>query len=242
MLACSKCKQIKPETAFRVRPDRPRGRGRWSACRDCERAYATSEHGRKLSQQRTRKNIQKLRETNIAALRRRERDGNLKRLYGISATDYDKLLTLQHGVCAICKQQPQNGRGGKLHLDHDHTTGKIRGLLCHGCNIGIGNFKENPYVLANAIQYVQGYAMSAAFDQIAEAAGVTSEALRSQFDAVIAKAEVRGTGVIYPPAFTPECFAAIKQRADAITDQVIKTDLFRLILEVERLQQELADA
>ena len=70
---------------------------------------------------------------------------------------------------------------------------------------------------------------------------MTSEALRSQFDAVIAKAEVRGTGVSRPPVFTPECFAAIKQRADAVTDQVIKTDLFRLILEVERLQQELAD-
>jgi recombination endonuclease VII len=65
---------------------------------------------------------------------------------------YSKLLEYQNGVCAICKEAPN---GKKLALDHDHTTGEIRGLLCSSCNWGIGWLKDNTQTLKLAIQYLE---------------------------------------------------------------------------------------
>ena len=61
-----------------------------------------------------------------------KRTANLKFRYGISVGEYDGLFQLQNGKCAVC------GKEGKLLVDHDHTTGRVRGLLCHECNIVLG--------------------------------------------------------------------------------------------------------
>ena len=50
---------------------------------------------------------------------------------GVTSADYDRMLAAQGGVCAICGSPPKTRR---LHVDHDHATGKVRGLLCHRCN------------------------------------------------------------------------------------------------------------
>lgn len=76
---------------------------------------------------------------------------NLKRYYGISVEEYDRLLSQQEGRCYICRNLPKRR---KLAVDHDHTTNQIRGLLCSTCNIGLGNFKDNPELLLNAISYL----------------------------------------------------------------------------------------
>lgn len=79
-------------------------------------------------------------------------DKVLGRLYGISQQEYDEMLIRQDGHCAICPTEPTAKK--KLCVDHDHTTGKVRGLLCHDCNIAIGKFKENPMLVQRAALYL----------------------------------------------------------------------------------------
>ena len=69
--------------------------------------------------------------------------------------DEYKTLLEKASVCAIC-QRPEVGKK-RLSLDHNHTTGKIRGLLCGKCNTGLGNFRDDPKLLQNAIEYLQSY-------------------------------------------------------------------------------------
>lgn len=79
----------------------------------------------------------------------------LKRFYGLSPAEYDAILARQNGVCAICFADGAGYGNGKLHVDHDHGTGKIRGLLCGHCNRGIGLFFDRPDVVARAAKYLE---------------------------------------------------------------------------------------
>lgn len=83
---------------------------------------------------------------------------NLKkslRKAGLSREAYDALLERQDGKCAICGSDP-NGQG-RLHIDHDHNTGRARGLLCSNCNPGLGYFKDDPELLGRAARYLADY-------------------------------------------------------------------------------------
>jgi hypothetical protein len=73
--------------------------------------------------------------------------------YKISIEKYNELLENQNGVCAICGEK--DSRGTALAVDHDHETQECRGLLCRHCNLGIGNFKNNPSNLDKASKYLQ---------------------------------------------------------------------------------------
>jgi hypothetical protein len=72
--------------------------------------------------------------------------------YGITADDFKQMFETQQGKCAICNEEPKTKRG--LHVDHDHETGKVRGLLCHGCNVALGSFKDVT-LLNKAIEYLR---------------------------------------------------------------------------------------
>ena len=85
-------------------------------------------------------------------LRERER-GYLKN-YGLTLDDYDQLLDAQDGQCAICESEDPGGKG-RFHVDHCHTTDEIRGLLCHNCNLMLGQSKDNVQTLRNAIRYLE---------------------------------------------------------------------------------------
>lgn len=84
----------------------------------------------------------------------------LKRCYGITPEQYYDLRNKQDGRCALCTNpfdplQP-NGKPSKgTHIDHDHRTGKIRGMLCGKCNRGIGMFNEDVGLLRKAIEYLE---------------------------------------------------------------------------------------
>ncbi|WP_234040356.1 endonuclease VII domain-containing protein [Micromonospora coerulea] len=74
----------------------------------------------------------------------------MRRRYGIGEKEFQELLAEQGGVCAICDgEDPQ-------HLDHDHRTGWVRGILCFNCNGGLGQFRDSPARLARAITYLRG--------------------------------------------------------------------------------------
>ncbi len=83
----------------------------------------------------------------------RQRKSHLKIAYGITAEDYDRMYNEQQGRCAICgKHQSELKR--KLHVDHNHITGKVRGLLCMPCNSLLGYSYDNAEILKNAIAYL----------------------------------------------------------------------------------------
>jgi hypothetical protein len=86
------------------------------------------------------------------------RNHRLQKLFGITLKDYDKISKRQKRVCAICKLEERETYKTSpkvLAVDHCHKTGKVRGLLCRKCNVGIGNFKDNILLLKSAISYLQ---------------------------------------------------------------------------------------
>lgn len=91
-----------------------------------------------------------------------KRKSHLKRRYEFSSQEYDALLLQQNNVCAICKN-PETALNGNskstlpklLSVDHNHNTKKVRGLLCHACNITIGSSKESLERLRGAIAYLE---------------------------------------------------------------------------------------
>jgi hypothetical protein len=94
--------------------------------------------------------------------RNRERaiDSRLQARYGITLADYKRMHEAQNGVCAICNRPP-NGHGD-LHVDHDHATGYVRGLLCFSCNYAIGALQDDPGLLDRAAAYLHAARQQAA--------------------------------------------------------------------------------
>lgn len=80
------------------------------------------------------------------------RNAHLKSKYGITIDEYNNLLKKQNYKCDICKNKYNNKN---LCVDHNHTTGKIRGLLCNKCNFIIGCSNENIEILKNSIKYIK---------------------------------------------------------------------------------------
>lgn len=136
--------------------------GKQPRCRDCvraqnkvwrknnrEKANACSIRYQKLHPEVHRK------EAREYARRNTEKQWayQIKSQYGITAEQYYELLTKQFGKCAICSKIPKT----KMHVDHNHETGKTRGILCGNCNRGLGIFKEDRHRLIKAIEYLTFY-------------------------------------------------------------------------------------
>lgn len=89
-----------------------------------------------------------------------DRDYRLRKKYGISEKEYHEILIKQRNVCAICGNpeihKDLTGKTQKLSVDHNHQTGKVRGLLCKNCNFVLGSSHENTTTLHNAILYLEG--------------------------------------------------------------------------------------
>jgi ERCC4-type nuclease len=79
---------------------------------------------------------------------------HLKSLYGITTQDYNRMFEAQEGTCAICKVH-QSELKKRLFVDHEHSSGKIRKLLCHHCNAMLGMARENTEILKEAIKYLE---------------------------------------------------------------------------------------
>ncbi len=91
--------------------------------------------------------------------RDKNRDRKYRTKYGITLADYDRMFEEQNGRCWMC-QRPGNkfgrGRMGRLHVDHNHKTGKVRGLLCYCCNGILGLANDSTETLARGISYLMG--------------------------------------------------------------------------------------
>ena len=131
---CSSCGEEKPITEFNR--NRAMRDGYQNQCRSCNKASAT-----------------KARKRNPQVYRDAERRRFLRTTYGITADQYDEMLTAQGGVCAICGCTCSSGR--RLAVDHNHSTGAVRALLCGDCNVTLGKMKESPALLRAAAAYLE---------------------------------------------------------------------------------------
>ncbi len=120
-------------------------------CRKCE------HEKRGVHRQANLDRTNAIRRTN--ATYAKTRHGNLKKNYGISLAEYEVMLKAQNYQCAICEKESteihRSGRPITLVVDHDHSTGKIRGLLCGPCNRGLGDFRETQSTMVKAIRYLR---------------------------------------------------------------------------------------
>lgn len=102
------------------------------------------------------RNYERHRDAHIAASRRY----HLKTKFGLSLDDFDQKLREQGGLCAVCRQPETTIRRGErksLDVDHNHTTGKVRGLLCSACNTALGLLREDPLRIRALAVYIEHY-------------------------------------------------------------------------------------
>lgn len=132
---CCSCKELKPADDFYSSRDLPDGLSR--QCKPCK------NHTNKKYFEKNRSKVTKYR-----------RDWELKSKYNISLDTYEDLLRTQANCCKICKTPTAGGSGG-FHVDHDHKTGIVRGLLCMNCNRALGHVQDDISILNNMISYLE---------------------------------------------------------------------------------------
>lgn len=147
---CTKCRCEKLHNEFRPCAKKRNGLSSW--CKSCHAADKKSRH---IPKSRTPAPLIVRPEGYDETQRIRAHDRQLRHRYGITRADYEKMYASQGGACIICgKSRPMQTAKG-LVVDHCHDTGKVRGLLCAGCNYSLGVFKDSSAVLLRAASYLQ---------------------------------------------------------------------------------------
>jgi Recombination endonuclease VII len=159
MKRCSKCKVLKALADFYRASATPDGRRPdCKACFDARRKrWYLRNRAREIARVRAwqKANPDRVKASHDRNRERRNkqmREIHLRNKFGLTVEEYNRILEAQGGVCAICEAPPTPGIS--LHVDHDHGTGEIRGLLCVRCNNALGLFREDPDLLKRAARYV----------------------------------------------------------------------------------------
>jgi hypothetical protein len=139
MKTCNQCSITKPVSEFY------KGRAK---CKSCREEYLTSY--RSTKRERTLSNKRRWKEKNPDKVK----SAALMSDYGINLDQYRLMLTLQNNCCAICKVHKDTFTNA-LHVDHNHITGKVRGLLCLSCNRALGLLKDNKDLFLSAANYLE---------------------------------------------------------------------------------------
>lgn len=146
---CTKCKQNKPSNKFNTN-NRNRSKLH-SICKDCSRKYNHNRY--KQNKSKILKLCKKYCLDNKDKISLRTKSRALKRNFNITQEEYDEMLKQQDNTCAICNTD-KCSTGRSFAVDHSHTTGKIRGLLCFNCNAGLGHYMDDPGLLIIAAEYI----------------------------------------------------------------------------------------
>jgi hypothetical protein len=142
---CSLCHEEKPFDAFYFDSHHDRYESR---CKECQK-LSVAERARKKNTVKAREKYRR----NPEPQRRRQRRSDCLRKYGITLEHYEQMFADQRGVCAICGLPPEPNR--RLAVDHCHATGAVRGLLHSGCNLALGNLRDDPVLLRAAADYLE---------------------------------------------------------------------------------------
>lgn len=153
-LHCIGCRKNRTIDNFHKMKRSKRGYG--SRCKDCANLYKREYRKKNPEKFQEYYNRERQRDLNYE----RYRDSYYKYSYGITLEEYDKLMILQNNKCAICLKSEtivdnRTKQVRRLSVDHNHETGKVRGLLCKNCNVGLGLFKENLNIIHNLIKYLE---------------------------------------------------------------------------------------
>ena len=168
---CLECKMMVPRDGFN-KNNRVRD-GLQTYCRECskrrsreyykknkerllqrKKEYNGTEQARKVRREYRKKNHGKiLRQVKGYYKTERGRDLILKRKYGVALKQHQQMYVSQNGCCALCGKSVAYD---KVHTDHDHVTDKVRGLLCRGCNIGLGHLGDTYEDIMQAARYLRG--------------------------------------------------------------------------------------
>lgn len=144
---CRKCKEEKPLSEFGANKRYEGGLER--RCKECLRGMRQDAYDRnpELYRQAANRKRKYRREPGGPDSPEGRRRRHLQEAYGITPEDEKRLLESQGGLCPICGSPAQV-------VDHCHTTGRVRGLLCQKCNRGLGHFIDNPVMLVRALEYL----------------------------------------------------------------------------------------
>jgi len=142
---CAKCYRYKPLSKFHK--DKSKSDGFRKECVDCRSKTSKEYYNRPERKEVVSKYIEQHREA--------RRRNTLKYMYGLTTENYEQLYLKLNGKCAICGKPEQRKSSSHLCVDHCHKTGKIRGLLCHKCNSGIGKLNDDVELLKKAISYLE---------------------------------------------------------------------------------------
>lgn len=156
---CNQCKRLRPMGEF----DRLARSvdGHANCCKSCKKAESAARRQRQMAEdpelllQRDRDRAKKWRDARKGSesLFRREKNQDLLRDYGITLAQFESMLASQRYRCAICLTLLHGRRAA--HVDHDHKTGRVRGILCTHCNRGIGCLRDDPAALRRAARYLE---------------------------------------------------------------------------------------
>lgn len=153
---CRVCKILKPNEEFHLNGYRKKN-GKSAPRSDCKKC-STKIHYKYLANEKKRKKVNARRrecyQKNINGFKDKVVKLGLQKRYNLTIEDYNKMLKKQNGKCAMCKIS-QDEISRKFDVDHCHTTGKVRALLCLNCNRGLGLLKDNIEVLKAGIKLLK---------------------------------------------------------------------------------------
>ena len=162
MKPCRICQELKPLSDFyKAAGTRDGYRG------ECKHCNLAQQHERYMADpSRAKARVKRWQQQNAERVnayqrtrrqepevKRRNRAGHLRRKFGMTLEGYEEILARQGGVCAVCSRPPTPSIS--LHVDHDHETGRIRGLLCFRCNNALGDLEDDPGLLRAATRYLE---------------------------------------------------------------------------------------
>ena len=148
---CTDCKEVKPFSEFYTRTENGRPK---SICKTCDQARWKIYRENPVNQPLMYASQKAWVEANKDKSRRASRNSELKKKYGITIEQYEEMLLEQNGLCAICDRVERVRYPSQLAVDHDHDSGRIRGLLCQSCNTSLGKLDHSVDILRKAIEYL----------------------------------------------------------------------------------------
>lgn len=136
---CRQCRKVKPESDYYTVTYKNGGTKLHSWCKPCTNAYNSTDEYRANARMR-----------------------RIQKKYGLSVEEYEALLLAKCQVCgrAEAQEDGRNGQSRRLHIDHDHETGKVRGALCHWCNCSLGMLNEDPERIRALADYIERHQRS----------------------------------------------------------------------------------
>ncbi len=160
---CTKCHKDKVLSDFGKASNHKDGKK--SRCLKCERAWHAENYKKnprkiidrnKEWKQKNPTKVRQIAKNYLANNQQKFREYRLRRTFGLTIQQYDEMYLCQSGCCAVCKKH-QSELNRVLCVDHDHSTGKIRKLLCHECNKALGLLYENIRTIESLAKYLRDH-------------------------------------------------------------------------------------